>query len=439
MLGRRALMASAAALAGGCGPFGSSMTVPSRPQATALTWHTLGLPDLLDLGGSLEGHKQRIQEIVVALEEDGENPNGPARGSYTLTARIPEYPEEFSESTSFSFDELAEWLGGLEADLFSVDSWTARILGERGVILPLDRFIANDEPKFSQEFYPYALDQFREDGKLYALPINVDPQLLHYDAAYFAEQGVRPVDESWDWDDLVESAERLTRRGEDGTVTRWGLMPQLNGLWWALWQNEAELADPITGRCRLQDATAGEALQFCRDLLHEHRVAPPVGGNDVWSIFSAPDILSTPRDSLPAMIFSRHNVSPRPAYRWAALPRGRVRSVPVAAGMGLAIAAQTEHTEKAYTALKGLLQTLQRFVAVPAQKEAVARLGEIHPSLLPEEVTAVQRSLEHGRAIPEDLQAWAAMHDIVDGLARGDEVSAVVTSACTTLERAVLR
>ena len=150
MIKRRALMTSAAALAAGCGPFGSSMTVPSRPQATALTWHMLGLPSLLDLGGSLEGHKQRIREIVATLEEDGENPNGPARGRYTLTARI----EEFPESTSFSLDELAEWVGGLDADLLSVESWEARVLGERGVILPLDRFIAADEPMFSQEFYP---------------------------------------------------------------------------------------------------------------------------------------------------------------------------------------------------------------------------------------------------------------------------------------------
>ncbi len=429
MLKRRVLMASTAALAAGCGTFGSSPTLPSGPQATPLTWRTFPLPGLLDLGGSLAGHKHRVQEIVAALEEDRENPKGPARGRYTLTARIIEGLEQ----PSMNLDEIAEWISGIDADLLSVESWMARGLGKRGVILPLDRFIAADEPIFSQEFYPYALDQFRGDGSLYALPMNVDPQLLHYDAAYFAEQGVRPVDESWDWDDLIESAVKLTQRSADGAVTRWGLMPHLNGFWWALWQNEAELDDPITGRCRLQDVTASEALQFCRDLLHEHRVAPPLGGNDVWSIFSSS------QDSLPAMVFSRHNPLPRPAYRWAMLPQGRVRSVPVAAGTGLAIVARTEHTEKAYTALKGLLQTLQRFVAVPAQKEAVARLGEIHPSLLPEEVTAVQRSLEHGRAIPEDLQVWAAMHDIVDGLARGDEVSAVVTAACATLARPVLQ
>lgn len=216
MLKRRLLMTSAAALAAGCGPFGSSMTFPSRPQATALTWHTLGLPSLLNWGGSFEGHKQRIPEIVAALEEDGENPNGPARGRYTLTARIIEGLEQ----PSMNIDELAEWVGGLDADLLSVESWIARGLGERGVLVPLDRFIANDEPMFSQEFYPYALDQFREDGSLYALPMNVDPQLLHYDAAYFAAQGVRPVDENWDWDDLVESAVKLTQRSTDGAVTR---------------------------------------------------------------------------------------------------------------------------------------------------------------------------------------------------------------------------
>lgn len=94
-------------------------------------------------------------------------------------------------------------------------------------------------------------------------------------------RGVAPPDETWTWDDLVANAVKLTQRDDDGNLTRWGFMPHFHGLWWALWQNEAEVTDPVTGRCRLLDQSATESLQFCHDLLHDHRVAPPVGERDM--------------------------------------------------------------------------------------------------------------------------------------------------------------
>ena len=121
-------------------------------------------------------------------------------------------------------------------------------------------------------------------------------------------------------------------------------------------------------------------------------------------------------------------------YRLAESPRGKVRSVPVSADMGLAIHAWSGQTEAAYTALKGILQTMQGFVAVPAQIDAVARLGELRPNLLPAEVLAAQRSMEYGRALSRDERAWGAMQSIVDGLVRGDEVATVVNDACSALE-----
>lgn len=139
-------------------------------------------------------------------------------------------------------------------------------------------------------------------------------------------------------------------------------------------------------------------------------------------------------DTVPAMFFSTVNLKPRFDYRLAELPRGKVRSVPVDAHMGLAIHARSGQTEAAYTALKGLLQTMQRFVAAPSQKEVVARLPEIRPTLGPAQLTALQRSMEFGRAQPWDERAWHAMQHIVDGLASGDEVATVVNDACSALE-----
>ena len=426
MLTRRALVAGMAALAAGCGPFRSSPDLPSGPDAAALMWYTFSFGGLFVPNGIFEQPQERLPKIVAALEEDVENPNGPARGRYTLSPRLIER-EDYPDPPPQNDDEFAEWIDGIDTDLLSISPDMVESLGNRGVILPLERFIAADELDLVETFYPYVLDQFRGEGGLYALPIDADPLMLNYDTAFFAAQGIPPPDESWRWSDLVANAVKLTQRDAEGNVRRWGLMPHFHGFWWALWQNDAEVIDPVTGRCRLQEPAATEALQFCYDLLHTHRVAPSVGGREVW------DIYSLPPDVFPAMFYSLITRARSYGYRLAELPRGKVRSVPVSADMGLAIHARSGQTEAAYTALKGILQTMQRFVGVPSQKDAVARLGEIRPNLLPDEVAAVQRSMEHGRALQWDGRAWAAMQRIVDGLARGDEVATVVNQACSSL------
>jgi len=376
MLTRRALLASTAALAAGCGPLRSSSDLPSGPEAAALTWYTFSFSGLFVPNGSFEQPQERLPKIVAAMWEDVENPNGPVRGNYSLSPTVigrDDYPDPPPRNQ----DEFAEWIGGINTDLLSISPSMAESLGRRGVILPLERFIAADDQDLADTFYPYVLDQFRGEGGLFALPIDADPLLLNYNPAHFAAQGIPSPDESWDWDDLIANAVKLTQRDDDGNVTRWGLVPHFHGLWWALWQNEAEVLGPVTGQCRLQEPAATAALQFCHDLFHTHRVAPPVAGRELW------DIYSLPPDVFPAMFFSQVTRAHRYEYRLAELPQGKVRSVPVSADMGLAIHARSGQTDAAYTALKGLLQTMQRFVAVPAQIEAVARLGEIRPSLSP--------------------------------------------------------
>ena len=423
MLSRRALIVSTAALATACGPFGSSSSLPSLPQPTALTWHMMPHVHRFRVDRNMQEPRDVLSQIAAALEEDTENPSGPARGRYTLMGHALDFPEPYPES----HDEFAAWIGGLETDIVAVEPWMARGLGELGVFLPLERFIAADEPVLTESFYPFVLEQFRGNGGLYALPVSAEPLMLDYDARYFAQQGVPPVDETWDWDDLVAHAVKLTRRYDDGTVMRWGLMSHMYGIWWALLQNEAEMFDLTTGQCRLHEPAAVEALRFCHDLLHTHRVSPPVGAIEFLQKHFPPS------RTWAAMSYVPYQSLWFPGYRWAELPRGKVRSVPVTAGMALAITAQTRNTEAAYTALKGLLHTMQRFVHVSAQRDAVARLGEIHPNLPPEEAAALQRSMEHGHALPYN-SIGPTMYDMIDSLARGANVATVVNEACSEIE-----
>lgn len=426
MLSRRTLLAGTAALAAAaCSSPGSATSLPTRRKEGELIWASLSFADLRISTGFMGRVHNAIQQVTAALMEDTENPNGPAKGGYTLRSGFA-HPEQVSPRPR-NEAELLAWYQSLDADLFTVNPYLARWLGEQGVLLPLDQLIAADEAALIQGHYPYLVDQFRSAGGLFALPVDANPSMVHYDPKYFAEQGVPPVDDSWGWDDIVENAVTLTRRNASGEVQRWGLFTQESGYWWALWQNEAELADPAALNCRLQDAAAREALQFCRDLLHTHRVAPPVTKVIEWQVSETPSRL------WPAMLYLPHQSFSRDGYRWAALPRGKVRSVPVAGNLGIAIAARAQNTAQAYTALKGLVDVMQPLALVPARRDAVARLGDFEKNLLPAEIAAIQQSLEHGRGLPPYPLMWDAMRAIEEGLARGDEVATVVNAACSVL------
>ena len=357
-----------------------------------------------------------LHQTVATLAEDEENPLGPKRARYTLNMK---YQVELLAQA-----DLVTWMESNEIDLLTVDQWSAIGLGEEGILLPLDQFTGADGPALMQSFYPVVLEQYRW-GELYALPLDALPLMLNYHSPYFREEPL-PPDGSWDWDDLVESAAQLTRRKDDGSVARWGVIPHFNGLWWALWQNEAVAVDPNTQACRLQEPAAVEALQFIHDLLHTHRVTPTVD-EDLWKLVFQPVGLP------PAMVYTYHPMHQlRNSFRVAALPRGKVQAVPTWSSMGIAIASRTKHAEAAYTALKALVEVMQSRVHVPAQKEAVARIGDLRPELSKEEVEAYQQAMANGREwFSRFGAARYAMHEIAKMLVRGDDVATVVNEGCS--------
>lgn len=421
MLSRRSLLVSSAGLAAGCRSLESSLSVPSLPKVVDLKWGTWHDRSLFESGRRVLAWQKAVAQVVEALATDSENPNGPKKGRYRLT---PHY-----DRSGTGWDEMLAWYGR-EFDLFSVTPGLAQyILAERGMVLPLDPFIAIDGADVTRAFYPALLDQFRSESGLFALPVDANPMMLHYDPEYFEEKGVPPVDASWDWDNLVENALKLTQRYSDGEARRWGLAIERFGYWWAFWQNEADVMDPKSLQCMLQERAAAEALEFCRDLLHRHRVAPLRVSTARWRPFDRS--LGPP----PAMFFVPHLDLPwDTGFRWALLPRGRVRSVPLGGNSGIAISAKSKHPEVAYTALKGLVGVMQPFVRVPAQKAAVAKLGDYNKRLLPQEVAAIQQSMEHGRGISRSLSAHDAMQAIEQRLVRGDDAKRIVDEVCTLIE-----
>ena len=409
MLSRRALLGSAAALSTGCGFFESQLSAPELPQEKPITWAVSRIFD------------EEVPWLAEQyLNRDEENPDGPARRGYVLSRQeVKGFPNA---------DELIDILKEMEADLVNVDTLNVDELAGRGVLLPLDGFRGADETSLNQEFYSSVLNQFRIGDSQFALPLNARPLMMEYDEALFETEGVPPPASSWDWRDLVETAEKLTRRGNYGAVERWGLVAHNFGIWWALWQNGAEVVDSTTGECGLGDPAAIEALEFIRGLFHAQRVSPAAVGREMWDSVHIDGVA-------PAMM---HSQFPNPplGFRLGELPRGKFQVVPVDAEMGMAIVAETSRPELAYVALRGLVAVMQELVAVPAKRETVARLGEFKVGLAEDDIEVIQQSMMHGRGVPRYglLPRWA-LDKALAALAQGDDVTTAVNDACTTIRQ----
>ena len=97
------------------------------------------------------------------------------------------------------------------------DSFSDRTAGfaAQGMLLALDEYIARDGFDLS-DFVPAALEHNRYDGKLYALPINVNFFQLFYNKALLAEAGYSEPPKSAS--ELLEYAVKLTKVNADGTI-----------------------------------------------------------------------------------------------------------------------------------------------------------------------------------------------------------------------------
>lgn len=100
-------------------------------------------------------------------------------------------------------------------DVFFVNYRELDIYAARGVLEPLDDYLAASSVLYEEDFFPQVLDVFRSDElpnrALGALPQNISSLAVYYNTEMFDSAGIeRPVD-GWTWDDFTTVAEQLTR------------------------------------------------------------------------------------------------------------------------------------------------------------------------------------------------------------------------------------
>lgn len=168
-----------------------------------------------------------------------------------------------------------------------------------GLLEPIDAYLTAAD---RQDFYGYALDEGKIGGKHYIWPWNNSDSgkgsALLADVRRFAERGLsiptRVPADYWTTDAFVNALKKLTWDvNGDGTPDNYGIAltakgdAAINVAWMYIFGGK--LLDSEKRRFTANEPKAVAGIQFARDLIYKHKVAPPgaegMGIYDVINLF----------------------------------------------------------------------------------------------------------------------------------------------------------
>lgn len=165
-------------------------------------------------------------------------------------------------------------------DIMQIGDDAVPMFVSKGAFLPLDDFIAGQYPLDLSIYLPGVVDPGKYEGKQYLLPKDFSPLGVYYNKKLFDEAGVAYPQDGWTWEDLLATAQALTKDSDgDGTTDVWGI--QLPANWTTGFEYWVAAAG---GRLISEDGAqfvgfmdspeVVEAVTFYRDLYNTYKVAP---------------------------------------------------------------------------------------------------------------------------------------------------------------------
>jgi multiple sugar transport system substrate-binding protein len=186
--------------------------------------------------------------------------------------------------------------GGQVPDLIHVAIEGTRLVVSKGLLDPLDDYIAADadmQALLANEMAQPLKDAFTVDGKLYQIPVEWNNMVIFYNTKLFADAGLQPPVPEWTWDDFLNAAKALTKGSGGDKVYGFGVPFYTFGLVpWFLTNSTYPLTDDWSDS-NLNDPKVLETVTFIHDLIRVHEVAPSVEGTDNAQLFPAGKLAMT--------------------------------------------------------------------------------------------------------------------------------------------------
>jgi multiple sugar transport system substrate-binding protein len=245
-----------------------------------------------------------------------------------------------------------DFMAGTPADVFLLNYRRFATFAARGRLEPLDGRLAKSAIIHEADFYQEAMQPFRWEGRLMAIPQNISSLVVYYNKSLFKAAGLSYPKPDWSWDDFIATARALTKDLDgDGTIDQYGLGSEALIFRVApfIWQNGGELFDDPEKptKLALDSPATREALEWFIGFQSKHKVVP-----DLVAEKAEPSVHRFLRGAMAMYFDSRRGV---PVYRnmqgfdWdvAPLPAGK-HPAGILHADGYFMAKQSKHKDAAW-------------------------------------------------------------------------------------------
>jgi multiple sugar transport system substrate-binding protein len=319
--------------------------------------------------------------------------------------------------------------GKLAPDVVHITQSNFPFYAVKGVLLDLGPLIEKDSEFNINDYFEPVTDGLRFRGKLLGLPSDFSTIALLYNKRLFDEAGVPYPDESWDWDDFLSAAKKLTRDTDgDGLVDQFGFVNiESYNRWPAwVWMNGGDIFSPDMKRCAMDDPKSIGGLKFYIDLSVKHHVAP----TSAQTIGDFQELFLTERAGMIAdsrYAYKRFAKGVPFAWDVAPMPKGKQRVTTFIWG-GNCILKSTKHPRESWEFLKflsgyeGAVLNVKAGNAFPAYKKVAVSDMVLKSPISPPSDRVFLDAISYGRQAPfpaqysEFNQAMAKLDDAWLGL-----------------------
>jgi len=151
-----------------------------------------------------------------------------------------------------------------------------------GVLTDLTPYMDEEAKK---DFYPNVMRTREVDGKIYGLPMEVEPMAMYYSVKAFEDAGLTDKDVPTTWDSFLETAKKLTKGKQFGCLFETTPGYYQTFTWYPfLWQGGGEIATPDGKKSAYNSPATVQALKFWQDSIKQNVASRNYLGGGVWDV-----------------------------------------------------------------------------------------------------------------------------------------------------------
>jgi multiple sugar transport system substrate-binding protein len=276
----------------------------------------------------------------------------------------PKIKVEMEVPATFLPALLAQIAGGDPVDVAYTAFGNFRGLARQNALVELDPFIARDVKQ--TDYYAYALESGRYNGKMYVFAYDVGTYALAYNKQLFDKAQIKYPDDTWTWDTYADVAARLTvdqngrRTGESGfdpmRIAQYGSSPIRGDWYYYIWANGGDIVTPDRKKTTIDSAVAIDTIQWLADMGTKKVINPTpaypeadqaaINGDAGWT---GGRVAMTPQGRWRVPEFRR-----LAQFKWdvVPMPKGKGGRIGFGWGSGMSVISAAKHRAEAWELVK---------------------------------------------------------------------------------------